>query len=545
MSIEIKCIFQGGGAKLATMIAVCEIIEEMENDEIINVTMVAGTSAGSIAACVLAHSEPTKILRKKMVIAGQNLLPEVSRKRNKYITIFKALRGKTIFPKNLINKFVRGIFTENESDRPALKSLQRPVFVRVADIRGGSKFTYRNDATSLEKALAESCAIPIAFTSHKSAQHYVDGGVVSNLIDGDIFGNDLKNIIAFSFPQSDPYEYNDFLSYCKSIISTAIDASISDSVTKIRSGGGYVCMLPNDFKTFDFSEALTTGLSDDYVARVKADIKNQINAAIRHFIDVAQVHDDKERVESLNEFCASIASRLGKVYRHGVTNNTIICIAHGLDRNNQFHLDERDILIKQAEIIALDSHLMSFKIGITKTESFGIGKTLRYEVTDKCGNHIGAAVEVVRSTQKGKTVWHAQFCLNEPLLKEATPVTVRLRTSHKRLMANLLSKGGTEWMRAESHQDDAVVQQDFVLCAPQSLGKLTMVDLLQNVHRTRPRLDETEMAGRWAAGARMTESELAEYTNEVANLPGFDIYGWRVKAVPAKSFSGMLIERDG
>jgi predicted acylesterase/phospholipase RssA len=52
--MNLQIAFQGGGARLALLIPVIEALQQLEKDKEINVTRIAGTSAGAIAAALLA-----------------------------------------------------------------------------------------------------------------------------------------------------------------------------------------------------------------------------------------------------------------------------------------------------------------------------------------------------------------------------------------------------------------------------------------------------------------------------------------------------------
>jgi predicted acylesterase/phospholipase RssA len=54
MKRPVSIAFQGGGAKLVVLIAAAEAISELIQDEKLDVVAVSGSSAGSIAALLLA-----------------------------------------------------------------------------------------------------------------------------------------------------------------------------------------------------------------------------------------------------------------------------------------------------------------------------------------------------------------------------------------------------------------------------------------------------------------------------------------------------------
>src|SRR5258708_2197430 len=57
MPVNVQLAFQGGGAKICDLLAAAEVVEQLWNDGRLNVTRVAGTSAGSIVACILGSDK--------------------------------------------------------------------------------------------------------------------------------------------------------------------------------------------------------------------------------------------------------------------------------------------------------------------------------------------------------------------------------------------------------------------------------------------------------------------------------------------------------
>ena len=54
MTIPVQLAFQGGGAKVVALLAAAEAIQDACRQNLISVSRVSGTSAGSIVACLLA-----------------------------------------------------------------------------------------------------------------------------------------------------------------------------------------------------------------------------------------------------------------------------------------------------------------------------------------------------------------------------------------------------------------------------------------------------------------------------------------------------------
>lgn len=529
-----------------TLLAAAEVLEEFEAEGRIRVTEVAGTSAGSIAAFAFAKEGSTELVRARMKSAASAVIDHFSYTPSKVGLFWRIYRGKPVFEEVKLHDFLRQTFADKPESRPRLSDARIPIHIRVSDIRNGRTHTYhRQDEVGLETALIDSCAIPLAFRTHVSKSPYADGGITSNLVDNEVFDEPDGKILAFSFPQGEPYQFSDAATYLLSLASTAIDASVSDSREKIKAKGGYVCDLPNHFGTFDFRNALATGLSDEHFAATKRSIREQVNQALQHFERASSRLDLDNDLQRVQAFTSRLINRIVAQYPFGVSHCSITCVATSLDPKSNGRGSVRDQQIKDLQIVAKGTHLHTFRVGIGKREAYELGKDIRWDIRDANGRKLSATHEVIESMQEGHVVWHSCFVLDEPLPSELAPIKVKLITSHVGLMDNLVGKGGTEWMRAVCSQDDDVALHDFVLAYPRAFGPLVMTDLLENRHRaTEAPSDIEAMSSRWHSGTRMTKSELEQYVNDNLNLSDYAYIGWRCVNVPPKAYAGALIERS-
>src|ERR1700683_1681930 len=67
--IPLQVVFQGGGAKLCCLMAVCGVLKA---DKRIEITRVAGSSAGAIAATMLASSKSLPVYKAEL----KNIAPK-------------------------------------------------------------------------------------------------------------------------------------------------------------------------------------------------------------------------------------------------------------------------------------------------------------------------------------------------------------------------------------------------------------------------------------------------------------------------------------
>jgi predicted acylesterase/phospholipase RssA len=74
-SVPVQVVFQGGGAKICVLMAVCEVLKRFEADQRIKITRVAGSSAGAIAAVMLGSNRPISDFRIELRNIAERHLP--------------------------------------------------------------------------------------------------------------------------------------------------------------------------------------------------------------------------------------------------------------------------------------------------------------------------------------------------------------------------------------------------------------------------------------------------------------------------------------
>jgi predicted acylesterase/phospholipase RssA len=64
--VKIQLAIQGGGAKLVCLLAAMETIQDLQSKKRIIITHISGTSAGSIAGCLLAAEVPISSVKQRL-----------------------------------------------------------------------------------------------------------------------------------------------------------------------------------------------------------------------------------------------------------------------------------------------------------------------------------------------------------------------------------------------------------------------------------------------------------------------------------------------
>jgi len=528
--MRLICVFQGGGAKLVTLLAAAEILEEMGEE--INVCEVAGTSAGSVVAAAMSFSSSVKETRESIKKHAADHIAHFSRRPHLGRLLWSLVRGRAIYDEQKLRQFFRSVFPGDAGERLKLnsKSLRLPLTIRTTDVPSRDVFTHTSEEKiDLDLALANSCAIPFAIRKYKSESHYIDGGLLSNLVEPDAFKVKDAFVLAFSFEKSPAPDPTGLLSYLGGLLSTVIDRNVNQSVEKIKIASGAVCLLPNHFGTFEFQRAFEEGLSDEYLLKHRAEFRDRILNALAII---------GRRIPENKTFPRKLIDTIVKDNPYSVVQNSTVCVLNTLVNPRTPDQHDRTVIFA-----AKGTQLSAFKIGLARSESFDIGE-YTCVVKDRHGNVLDADTAILQSSATGEIVWHFCVLLETPLKSEDAPVTVSLTTNHLDQMKGLREDHRSEWMRIESSLDDEIDKHDFVIFAPAKAGKFTLTDLKTNLHRAQPTPSSVEkMRSSWSPGNEMTEIELAWYAGRYGGLMDFKPFGWRVVDMKPTSYAGTLIER--
>lgn len=259
--IPIQVVFQGGGAKLCVLMAVCEVLKRYEDENRIVVQRVAGSSAGAIAAVMLASKKSVETYKAEVKSIGKSFLSEMQ--INHLLGVWRILTGKAYYGNVSLESFFEKLICSNGGPKS------------VADLRCDPQL-YFTDLYSLRarvsqpeelipSALAKSCRFPFAFVGYKSGDVEVDGGLALNLPvdhlkrDESLKGNVIG--IGFSTGFGEP-KTTHLISYAQQLYSAAIESGVARSEAIL--GPNNVFRIDTAIGTFDFDLALAEGFDIHY-----------------------------------------------------------------------------------------------------------------------------------------------------------------------------------------------------------------------------------------------------------------------------------------
>jgi predicted acylesterase/phospholipase RssA len=259
--VPVQVVFQGGGAKICVLMAVCEVLKEFQSQNRIVVNRVAGASAGAIAAAMLSSKKPIPQFKTEIRQLGQTHIGAMNVWR--VFGLLRVLKGRPYFPKLNLEDFFHDLFCKNNGPRK-VSELQPITEIFFTDLYSMTSRPVPADEP-LPKALAKSCNFPFAFVGSKSGLTEVDGGLALNLPVDNLKKNisTLGEVIAISFDAGfNTQKDHALIAFTQSLFSAAIESGVERSRELV--GRQNVFQTSTEIGTFEFERALSEGLGTHY-----------------------------------------------------------------------------------------------------------------------------------------------------------------------------------------------------------------------------------------------------------------------------------------
>jgi predicted acylesterase/phospholipase RssA len=150
---------------------------------LVNLTRVCGTSAGAIAAAILATGLPVSDFRNRLRDRGDRYLKWINADVGKVGIGWALARGQPFLSEAGFRKVLWDLFDHDTGRIESFDQLKIPLTVVAADIRNGRRVSYSKTSGDrpLIDALVDSAALPLVFRGGAGGYHIVDGGLRENL----------------------------------------------------------------------------------------------------------------------------------------------------------------------------------------------------------------------------------------------------------------------------------------------------------------------------------------------------------------------------
>jgi predicted acylesterase/phospholipase RssA len=456
MSIEVQVAFQGGGAKLANLLAAAEVLEKAHEDGHIRITRVAGTSAGAVVACLLASGTGIANARKALLDKSMQQVAAELRVGNKFLAVAKAAVGIPILSlQPLIDWLGRQL--QASAAHPIRQSVanvseMRPEAKRIKLLIVSSDLESRQPrvATDDEEAVLavrDSCGIPFVFSTWSgSGYRKVDGGMCSNLPVDFLLDRvqEFGEVLAVSFAPPPTKPHNGPFKYLMVLIDTAISAGEDKARQSLLAPN--VFSIVTDLTTMDFKRAVTDGLGEQYL-RIKSEADKWLQKYIRIVSGRALALRQDPWLDK-SPSTSFVMSLVGKYFEEMESRRSIdyhlaqmVVVAKSLRADKDASVGTIDVMELELKFSACDTPLHMMQLAVTELhpESSLDISSFNCTVTNAKGESVAAVAIPMRlpgSADRAMCV-----CFTTPLAPRSGPYTLVYVIRGSDFMRKLLVEG--------------------------------------------------------------------------------------------------------
>ena len=533
----LQLALQGGGAKIVHLVAALEAIENLQRQSRIQITRIAGTSAGAIAGSLFAAGIDMAAVKSELRNFRQNLKAFPKPSKFRFFTDV-VCSGNALASNEKLKIFLARLFSEKK------KSLVRDISTRSdgstgpemmivsANLYTGTYHIAKGDEP-IVTALLDSCAIPFYFRVWKHPRGgVVDGGICENLPvaelrkDQEVYGP----ILALSFNRQVPEDPGTWVDYAMALLDTAIHNSVARATQELSPE--HILPIHTDLRTFDFSRALSDeGLGSVYEATRALTEKffdNFLKSTTKK--SSAPILGDPwqgQNPQTMRNLGALYAETFGKV-KYKVQKVTFTVLANCLLKEGEPFFDQPDVSRFRIDIRTTDEpvHAQKFSMTVSPNSSFVGQAEIQVSVPDHVKYELKpwlfpatspdqlGAVKKLDQDATAQNIREVVAFFSPFLPANDGPFGLAFKELLKDSMAPLRDKGvDSLWIADFPRANGLVEQVDLVLLVPISFGAVSMV-----------RHQESKNDG-----FPLNGPELQEYRDSAP--VGFRPYAWRGRGV--------------
>lgn len=519
--MKIQLAFQGGGAKLSALLAAVEEIKTLQADESLNVTRVAGTSAGAIAACLLAGDISIPIVKAYLTGGiGKQLVSYFPSPGLRKLYLL-GIHGRPFWDTGLLARHLGKLFADQNLF--TIADLEKKgcmeVLIVSTDLRDSQKITAPKES-NIVSALMDSCGLPFCFRTwgNSDGPVIVDGGLCENLPIGELqLQDDDGPIVAISFKQTRTSAPSNLTEFSIALL----NAAINNSMHRARSALSPDCVFEIDSSigTFDFERSLTDGLGAAYDL-----VKYQTREFFDGFIKTRRtpqtvVLGDPWTEKNLR--AVESMRGIGEVYfaQHAKeTFRYLDCVlevtANSLLPQDETEMRQPDRMKYSALFHPLDKPIQCMSVALMSSADGFLGKT-SWDLRDENKNPI-SSIALPALNDKSPLDRELVYFFN-PVLE---PGRGNFRVVFKDEAFGLMEK-----FRKTS-------EDDLIIFPRRARGAVDRIRIVLHIPNNFPNVEMIAKPGD-SRGRRMKDQELAEFDNCPA---GFYSRGWIGEKIEGTSF---------
>ena len=545
--LRVQVAFQGGGAKLVCLLAVAEALQDAETAGVIEIDRLAGTSAGSIVAALLAANRPISELARLLKERGKSQLSELFPERKWFLHLANLAINRPLYDERHLKAWLEKLF-DGETH---FGDLKRDLFVVATRLVGSEKralYSTTNEEHAkryLADVLASSCALPVVFRTGVQGDSQIDGGLCENLPVDDLLADPSRGeVLAVSFESERTDTPSRLLDFLKSFVTVMIDSNVDRSLRNLKPLN--VHKISTSIGTFDFEKGFDALESAEYEL-----IKNRAGAWIRELVESHAATNtdvpDAARPLVLDDVWRQgdplthlLMREVDRVYRqqHGeddlsIDNSTLIVSAFSLLATDAEGSGKPDEIRQWVKLRPGQRDLYCYRLRLTADSDDPGGTFLQQAaltVSDPDGERLDVVIlPVVDSTDRESRAPDPRtrevIVYFKPVIpkedRDRSPYTIRQLRKIQDAMGDLREKG-KDHLRNRNTRRTPVQRAEFVLFAPKAIAGAIQAKAS----------DEIPIHS-------MSPKELDEFRNW-APL-NFEAIGWYCEAVPPGEYCGVSL----
>ena len=423
MPFKMQLAIQGGGARLALLMAAASPIQTLIRNKDIELTRVVGTSAGAIVAAFLAADIDIETFRQVLLARREELLRSFGKHNMAHIG-WCYWRGERIWNPDMLQQLLEAQFKPRKintiADAIAVRGTELQII--YTDLADGDGKPFPVDKPVVG-ALLDSCGLPGAFKTYKTGS-VVDGGIAHNFAWENLSGPAGSNakygpVIGIMLDREIPNKAPETaLQFTGALLSTAIDSATERARAKL--GKGQIFSIPADFGTFEIEKGLGQGLNADYMRT-----KESAERWIGDFLD----DPDAVRGDIWSDESMTTMTKTARMYKnqhsgHLIEYERVVMryYPRGLERKGEYDIVEYEMKFK-----TLDDPIYCHKMALSQVDGTNTGfLKSSWVLSDDAGNKIGVTyVPILDDTTPTKREVLAYF--DTVLPKNSGPYTLTIK----------------------------------------------------------------------------------------------------------------------
>lgn len=457
MAIKVQVAFQGGGAKLIGLLAAAEVLEEAHNKGVIRITRVAGTSAGSIAALILASG--TGIKRAKEMLNSDEMRAAAKHlsKPPTTLQLLRMLRGKPLKKFDSVIHWLGRVLQGDSASVPdrtiaqvsQMRSDNQMELLIVSSDLVNRRSRHADPGDSALGAVEASSGMPFIFRTWRGGGYEkVDGGLCSNLPVDYLLSRESEygSVLAISFQRSTSKRHDTFFGYLSALVETAI--SEAENRAKEAIPRENIFSISTHLTTLDFKEAVDNKVLIDHYGLIRSEAKNWLDtylALISRQIKVLgidpwsdQSANSKYALSQFGEYFA--ANEKGRTITYHRVRMTVS--ARSLSESANTIGEATDFMRLEISFSTDGKPVQMLSIAIAEVDEYASldARTLRCNVSDAAGKTLAVTfMPMLRSSDSlDRSV---AVCFHEPLPENSGPYTLDYIIRGSKLLRPLQTSG--------------------------------------------------------------------------------------------------------